>query len=70
MKAVTVPQTVHVEPVNDLIAHITDGEDCPCGPAVEPVPDGDGAMGWLVIHHSLDGREQREPHRQRPGGNQ
>jgi hypothetical protein len=47
---------VHVLPVTDLIDHTHD--DCPCGPAVEPVVRGDGSVGWLVVHHSLDGRER------------
>lgn len=48
---------VHVVPLNDLIEHEDHG--CVCGPDVEhlPSPDGDG---WVVTHHSLDGREQRE----------
>lgn len=46
---------VHVVPVNDLIEH--GGEDCVCGPTTEPVQRGDGSTGWLVVHHSLDGRE-------------
>lgn len=54
------PDTVHTFPVGDLIAHDTDGGDCPCGPATEPVPRPDGSIGWLVVHHSLDGREARE----------
>ncbi|MEU8334819.1 hypothetical protein [Micromonospora tulbaghiae] len=53
-------QTVHVLPVNDLIAHEAEGDDCPCGPRTEPVPADNGAIGWLVVHNSLDGREQRE----------
>jgi hypothetical protein len=52
--------TEHVYPVGDLIDHLTDGQDCPCGPTTEPVPREDGSIGWLVIHHSLDGREHRE----------
>lgn len=54
--------TVHVVPVNDLIDH--PDEDCPCGPTVEAVFRDDGSNGWLVTHHSLDGRERREkcPH--------
>jgi hypothetical protein len=48
--------TVHCYPTADLIDHDTDGGDCPCGPAVEPVPGPDGSIGWLVTHHSLDGR--------------
>jgi hypothetical protein len=51
---------VHVVPVDDLIDHATDGSDCPCGPRVEAVPDDDGAMGWLHVHHSLGGRELTE----------
>ena len=54
------PQTVHVYPNNDLIEHDTDGGDFPCGPAVEPVFDADGACGWVITHHSLDGREADE----------
>lgn len=34
--------------------------DCPCGPTPELVADGHGPDGWLVTHHTLDGREQRE----------
>ena len=52
--------TVHVVPVDDLIAHDSDGGDCPCGATTEPVPAEDGFVGWLVTHHSLDGREQQE----------
>lgn len=47
---------VHVWPINDWMAHDTEGGDCPCGPSVEPVPRADGSMGWLVTHHALDGR--------------
>lgn len=50
--------TVHVLPVNDLIDHLD--EDCVCGATTEPVPRDDGSMGWLVTHHSLDGREAYE----------
>jgi len=52
--------TVHTYPVADLIEHETEGEACPCGPTTEPVPRDDGSTGWLLIHHSLDGREQKE----------
>jgi hypothetical protein len=53
--------TIHTIPVNDLIEHVTDGGDCPCGQTTEPVARDDGSMGWLVVHHSLDGREHSEP---------
>jgi hypothetical protein len=56
-----VVQTVHTYPVNDLIEHVTDGGDCPCGPTTEPVEAEDGSIGYSVVHHSLDGREHVEP---------
>ena len=52
--------TYHVYPEADLIEHVTEGDDCLCGPAIEPVPRDDGSMGWLITHHSLDGREKNE----------
>ena len=51
--------TIHVEPVGDLIEH-EDSEECPCGPDIECVPNPHGPDGWLVTHHSLDGRERFE----------
>jgi hypothetical protein len=51
--------TVHVVPVGDLIEHPDD--DCPCGPTSELVPIDDGPDGWVITHHSLDGRERFEP---------
>jgi hypothetical protein len=54
-------QTVHTVPVDDLIEHRTDGSDCLCGPTTEPVECDDGSFGYCVVHHSLDGREHREP---------
>ena len=55
------PHTVHVTPVDDLIEHVERDTECPCGPTVEPVFDADGACGWVITHHSLDGRESNEP---------
>lgn len=52
--------TIHTHPIGDYIEHDTDGGDCPCGPTWEPVKRDDGSVGWHVIHHSLDGREQVE----------
>ena len=53
--------TIHVYPVDDLVEHNTSGEeDCICGPETEPVEAEDGSIGWLVTHHSLDGRELSE----------
>jgi hypothetical protein len=52
--------TVHVYPDNDLIEHDTDGGDCLCGPKSEGVKNEDGSYGWVIVHHSLDGREAHE----------
>lgn len=52
--------TVHVYPTRDTVDHDTDGGDCICGPTTEPVEGEQGEIGWLVTHHSLDGRELRE----------
>ncbi|WP_218019272.1 hypothetical protein [Nocardia niwae] len=46
--------------MNDLIDHDIPSDDCVCGPTTEPVPRSDGSTGWVIIHHSLDGREQQE----------
>lgn len=53
------PNTVHTLPTNDLIEHDDTGTDCPCGPAVTIVPNPTGPDGWHVLHHSLDGRENK-----------
>ena len=52
---------IHVVPEqgSDDVMHTLD-EDCICGPAVERVETGHGDE-WLCVHHSLDGRETREP---------
>lgn len=53
---------LHVAPIGDLIEHdmSTDQPDCPCGPTTEAVFRADGPDGWIIVHHSLDGREQPE----------
>jgi hypothetical protein len=52
---------MHVEPIGDLIQHDTSGQQpCVCGPTERPVKADDGSVGWVVVHHSLDGREQYE----------
>lgn len=49
---------LHVHPAGDTIGHeMTD--DCPCGPEQQPA-ETEGGLRWLAVHHSLDGREQRE----------
>ena len=53
--------TMHVVPVGAVIEHDTDGEPvCVCGPRSEWVVGQFGAHGKVVVHHSLDGREQWE----------
>jgi hypothetical protein len=58
MEAVTT--MLHVTPIGDLVDHDTSTAepDCACGPEVRPVDHDDGSIGWLLVHHSLDGREQ------------
>lgn len=52
--------TRHVVPVDDLIEHDTDTDSCICGPEITPVERDDGSIAWIVVHHSLDGRELNE----------
>jgi hypothetical protein len=54
-----ISNNMHVVPINDLIDHDL-LEPCLCGPAIQPVKRDDGSIGWLTVHHSLDGREQHE----------
>lgn len=51
---------LHVHPVGDVVEHDTSGDECICGPTTEPVFREDGSTGWLIVHHSLDGRERSE----------
>ncbi|MFI8872487.1 hypothetical protein [Streptomyces sp. NPDC055243] len=55
--------TLHVTPLRDLVSHDTSTvePDCVCGPEVRPVTREDGSTAWLLVHHSLDGREQGYP---------
>jgi hypothetical protein len=57
-----VSNVLHAAPVGDLIEHDTATNDanCICVPRTEPVPRADGSIGWLIVHHSLDGRELHE----------
>ncbi|MEH0417805.1 hypothetical protein [Streptomyces sp. B21-083] len=52
--------TLHVTPIADLVGHdtTTAEPDCVCGSEVRPVTEEDESVGWLLVHHSLDGREQ------------
>ncbi|MFJ4926854.1 hypothetical protein [Streptomyces sp. NPDC088736] len=50
---------LHVTPVGDAIEHDTSADSaCVCGPTDKPVPREDGSIGWIAVHHSLDGRER------------
>ena len=51
---------VHVYPVGDLIEHDTESSDCVCDPTSRPEKRDDGSVGWVLVHHSLDGREMNE----------
>lgn len=50
------PQIWHVEPANDLKAHVIKGTNCHCKPRVDVQPNG----AKIVIHNSYDGRELYE----------
>ena len=52
--------TWHVTPVADIVDHDTGGGDCVCGPRAEVVKRDDGSVAWVIVHHSLDGRELHE----------
>ncbi|MCY0959979.1 hypothetical protein [Streptomyces sp. H27-H5] len=47
---------LHVVPIGDLVEHVSE-DDCLCEPTAKPVKADDGSIDWLMIHHSLDGRE-------------
>lgn len=49
---------VHVSPEDDVVEHVA--EDCICGPRTEPLKRDDGSIDWMIVHHSLDGRERLE----------
>ncbi|MGW2550696.1 hypothetical protein [Streptomyces sp. NPDC001635] len=52
---------LHVIPVDDAIEHDTSvGGQCVCGPTERPEKRDDGSVGWIAVHHSLDGRELHE----------
>ena len=51
-------EEVHVVPMHDDVMHLP--EDCICGATIEAVFREDGSNGWLVTHHSIDGREKHE----------
>ena len=50
---------VDVTPRQDQVEHHLE-DDCVCGPRLSPVKREDGSMGWVRVHHSLDGREAND----------
>ncbi|WP_405559048.1 hypothetical protein OHV08_34195 [Streptomyces canus] len=52
--------TFHVVAQRGLVDHDTSTSepDCVRGLEVRPTTQEDGSVGWLLAHHSLDGREQ------------
>ena len=50
------PETYHVVPLHDLLEHV-ERVDCWCGPTVST----DLGYARVLVHHSADGRERREP---------
>lgn len=55
---------VTVVPLDDVVEHDNAGTDederCACGPRWDPVKRTDGSVVWVLVHHSLDGRELHE----------
>ncbi|MER8220894.1 hypothetical protein ABTZ58_09940 [Streptomyces sp. NPDC094143] len=47
---------LHVVPLGDAVEHVAE-DDCVCGPTLKPIVGDGGSIQWLMIHHSLDGRE-------------
>lgn len=47
---------LHVLPIGDLVEHVSD-DDCLCGPTAKPIKADDGSVQWIMVHHSLNGRE-------------
>ncbi|MFI8206887.1 hypothetical protein [Streptomyces sp. NPDC085937] len=50
---------LHVVPLGDAVEHEAD-DDCICGPTLKPITGDGGTIVWLMVHHSLDGREATE----------
>jgi hypothetical protein len=63
----TADDVVHAIPLDDEIVH-DHADTCPCGPTARPTPMRGDATGWIVTHHSLDGRELDEPDYRQAGG--
>jgi hypothetical protein len=60
---VTLENAYHVVPNHDLVEHDTTGGDCMCGPDVhfmDPDEPSEPLFAPMIVHHSLDGREELE----------
>ena len=55
--------TVHIPPMDDPIEHET-SDGCGCGPTTNPDESEEGSVGWVVVHHSPDGRGHRQRRRE------
>lgn len=51
---------IHVYPTDDLREHVTDGRPCWC----QPTPEVDEPS--VIVHHSMDGRENYETGERKP----
>jgi hypothetical protein len=45
--------SVHYFPVNDLVEHATETDECVCGSTSQPVERADGSVGWIVTHSGV-----------------
>ena len=53
---INISNSLHIVPINDLIEHNTDSDECFCDPVLYK-SDGERT---IVKHNSFDGREQNE----------
>jgi hypothetical protein len=54
------PETSNVADQWMAIEAVGPDRACPCSPRLEHCPNPNGSDGWIVVHHSLDGREAME----------
>ena len=45
-------EVLHLVPRGDCIEHVCGGEECICGPTVQPIRR-DGGWQWIAQHHAL-----------------
>jgi hypothetical protein len=49
---------VHYTPMDDLIEHDPHGQECICGPRLQPFQMTSGGVFWQIIHFPLDGQQR------------